>query len=457
MTVNVEQLEHINAELEDIFENSFDEIFVTNEKGIVVRVNSACEKNYDIPIKSMIGMHVKDLLKKGIFYPSATLQVIEHKNPVELLQRTKSGRYLHVRTRPVFDKEGNLIRVISYSRDLTELMQLKKKIEEMEEQLESYQNEIDEPFELEGFVSKSNSMKSVMTLIHKIAKVNSTILIQGETGVGKSKMVKMIHQLSERNAQVLNEINCAALPESLIESELFGYESGSFTGANREGKKGLIELSNKGTLFLDEIAELPLHLQGKLLQVLQEKKFRPIGGKSVITVDIRVIAATNQNLEKMVGEGKFRKDLFYRLNVIPVYIPPLRERKEDILPLVYHFLEQFNQQYNREVEFSPNVLEVFLEQTWEGNIREVENMVERLVVTNEHVVTVKDLSVNFRKATFQSSGKNLQEILDEVEMAIVLDVYKKYRSSYKVAKKLGISQSAATRKIKKYITRSDVF
>lgn len=451
MIIKKEQLELVNAELEDIFESSFDEILVTNENGIVVRINSACEKNYNLPAKTLIGMHVSDLQKKGIFYPSATLQVINNKIPIELLQRTKSGRYLHVRARPIFDKEGSLIRVISYSRDLTELIQLKKKLEEMESQIEDYQNEIVEPLELDGFVSKSYSMKSVLTLIQKVAKVNSTILIQGETGVGKSKIVKMIHQLSDRKENVLNEINCAALPESLIESELFGYTSGSFTGANREGKKGLIELSNKGILFLDEIAELPLHIQSKLLQVLQEKKFRPIGGKSAISVDVRIIAATNQCLEKMVEEGKFRKDLFYRLNVIPVYIPPLRERKEDIPLLVYHFLAQFNHQYNRNVEFSPSVLEIFLEQNWEGNIREIENMVERLVVTNEKVVTMKDLPAELRQTTIRSTGKNLQEILDDVEKSIVLDLYEKYHSSYKVAKELGISQSAAIRKIKKYI------
>lgn len=451
MITNRDSIELAAAELEDVFKCSFDEIFVTDRDGMVVRVNSECEKNYRLSANEMVGMHVKDLQKMGVFYPSATLQVIESKQPVELIQKTKYGRYLHVRTRPVFDKEGYLIRVISYSRDITELTELKKKVEEMEEQLESYKKIIEEPFELNGFVSRSSSMRTILGLIQKVSKVNSTILILGETGVGKSRMVKMIHQLSDRRDHVLNEINCAALPEHLIESELFGYESGAFTGASREGKKGLIELSHKGILFLDEVGELPYHLQGKLLQVIQEKKFRPVGGKSVISADIRIIAATNQNLEQMVAAGKFRKDLFYRLNVIPINIPPLRERKEDILPLVYHFLEHFNQAYERDVKFSPQVLEWFTENKWEGNIREVENMVERLVVTNESVVTTKDLPLEGRQALHYTPGKTLKEILWDVEESVIMELYEKYKSSYKVAKELGVSQSAAIRKISRYV------
>ena len=451
MITTRDSIELAAAELEDIFECSFDEILVTDRNGVVVRINSECEKNYRLSVNEIVGMHVEDLQKKGVFYPSATLQVIESEKPIELIQKTNYGRYLHVRTRPVFDTAGTLVRVISYSRDITELTELKKKIEEMEGQLQSYKQIIEEPFELNGIVSRSSSMRTILDLIQKVSKVNSTILILGETGVGKSRMVKMIHQLSDRKDHVLNEINCAALPEHLIESELFGYESGAFTGASREGKKGLIELSDKGILFLDEVGELPYHLQGKLLQVIQEKKFRPVGGKSVISADIRIIAATNQNLEKMVAVGKFRKDLFYRLNVIPVHIPPLRERKEDILPLVYHFLEHYNQQYDRDVKLSPKVLEWFVENNWDGNIREVENMVERLVVTNEWVVTTKELPAEMRPSLHYIPGKTLKEILWDVEGSVIRELYEKHKSSYKVAKELGVSQSAAMRKINRYV------
>ncbi len=441
-------------DLKDIFEYAFDEIFVTDDKGIVVRVNSACEQHYQRKAKDFVGKHVKDLQKEGIFYPSATLEVIEKKKPVELVQRTKSGRYLHVRARPVLNEFGELKRVISYSRDLTELYELRQKVEEISDQLKSYKKELQETFVYEGLIFKSKVMKKLFVTLEKVAKVNSTVLVLGETGVGKSRIVRLIHEWSPRQNEAFYEINCAAIPHSLIESELFGYEGGAFTGAERTGKKGIIELANHGTLFLDEIGELPLDLQAKLLQVLQEKKFRSVGGRDLKHVDVRIIAATNRNLEEMVANGTFRKDLFYRLNVIPIQIPPLRERTEDILPLVYHFLDHFNEQYGRNVQFSPSVLSRFIQHIWDGNIREVENVVERLVITGEDVITEEDLPLSMQQASLEQEGKSLYEMLEEVEKNIILKAYKKCKSSYKVAELLKISQSSATRKIKKYVENS---
>ncbi|AZU62553.1 sigma-54 interaction domain-containing protein [Neobacillus mesonae] len=439
------------SELEDIFEGSFDEIMVVNKNGIVKKVNSVCEINYHLPIEEIIGKHVEELEQNGVFSPSASLQVIEKKVPIELLQKTRYGRYLHVRARPLFNNKGNLTKVVCYSRDLTELINLRKKLEEIEEQLETYHNELNEPVEFHGVISKSSEMQKVLKIVKKIAKVDTTVLILGETGVGKSKIVQHIHKLSGRGNQVLNEINCAALPEQLIESELFGYEGGSFTGAFKSGKEGLIAASRKGTLFLDEIGELPLHLQGKLLQVLQEKKVRPVGGKSYIEVDVRIIAATNRDLEEMVEQGKFRKDLYYRLNIIPIYIPPLKERRDDILPLAYHFLDRFNNEYQSEVRFSPKVLEAFLNYSWNGNIRELENLIERLVIISDDVITIKDLPYNLREYQNKRNNKMLNEIIEDLEKAVITESYKQYNSTYKVAKELGISQSSVQRKIKKYL------
>jgi PAS domain S-box-containing protein/TyrR family helix-turn-helix protein len=441
----------VTEALLDIFESSFDEIFLTDADGMVVLVNSACEQNYGMPSSQLVGKHVKDLEKMGIFYPSATLKVIEKKQPLELFQTTNSGRYLHVRTQPVFNKCGELKSVISYSRDLTELMNLRHKLEEMEDQLASYKKEWSEPLEVEGLVSKSPSMEHVLATVRKVAKVNTTVLLLGETGVGKSKIVRAIHQLSPRKDRMFNDINCAALPEALIESELFGYEGGTFTGAFREGKKGLIELSNGGTLFLDEIGELSLQAQSKLLHVLQEKQIRPVGGQKPISLDIRIIAATNKNLAQMADEGTFRRDLYYRLNVVPIYIPPLRQRKEDIVPLVYHFLDHFNNVYDQAVRFSPKVLEVFIHHEWKGNIRELENIVERLVVTNDEIVTVADLPPEMLQTELAAKGNTLPEILEEVEKRVVQQAYEKYESTYKMAEALGISQSSAMRKVRKYI------
>ncbi|PES83367.1 RNA polymerase subunit sigma-54 [Bacillus cereus] len=451
----VAEKERVLMDLQDVFEYAFDEIFVTDDKGIVVRVNSMCERHYQLSAKELVGKHVKELQKEGIFYPSATLEVIEKKRPVELVQTTKSGEYLHVRTRPVFDDEGNLRRVISYSRDLTELYQLRQKVEEMDNQLKTYKKELRETYEHEGLIFKSIAMQKIVETIKKVSVVDSTVLVLGETGVGKSRLVRHLHEVSHRKNESFYEINCAALPMNLIESELFGYSGGSFTGANREGKKGLLESAHKGTLFLDEIGEMPLEIQAKLLQVLQEKTFRPIGGRELKKVDVRIVAATNRDLSTMVKQGAFRKDLYYRLNVLPISIPPLRERTEDILPLIYHYLQHFNKKYGRNVKLAPSTLQMFVGYPWEGNNREIENVIERIVITADDFVTVEDLPLSMQEATVEQSGQSLYRMLEEVERNIILKAYKTYGSSYKVAEFLQISQSAATRKIKKFIEEEE--
>ncbi|PFL19803.1 RNA polymerase subunit sigma-54 [Bacillus cereus] len=451
----VAEKERVLMDLQDVFEYAFDEIFVTDDKGIVVRVNSMCERHYQLSAKELVGKHVKELQKEGIFYPSATLEVIEKKRPVELVQTTKSGEYLHVRTRPVFDDEGNLRRVISYSRDLTELYQLRQKVEEMDNQLKTYKKELRETYEHEGLIFKSSAMQKIVETIKKVSVVDSTVLVLGETGVGKSRLVRHLHEVSHRKNESFYEINCAALPTNLIESELFGYSGGSFTGANREGKKGLLESAHKGTLFLDEIGEMPLEIQAKLLQVLQEKTFRPIGGRELKKVDVRIVAATNRDLSTMVKQGTFRKDLYYRLNVLPISIPPLRERTEDILPLIYHYLQHFNKKYGRDVKLAPSTLQMFVGYPWEGNNREIENVIERIVITADDFVTVEDLPLSMQEATVEQSGQSLYRMLEEVERNIIVKAYKTYGSSYKVAEFLQISQSAATRKIKKFIEEEE--
>ncbi|PGN61723.1 RNA polymerase subunit sigma-54 [Bacillus thuringiensis] len=451
----VAEKERVLMDLKDVFEYAFDEIFVTDEQGIVVRVNSTCERHYQLAAEELVGKHVKELQKNGIFYPSATLEVIEKKRPIELVQTTKSGEYLHVRTRPVFDDEGNLKRVISYSRDLTELYQLRQKVEEMDNQLKTYKKELRETYEHEGLIFKSLAMQKIVDTIKKVSVVDSTVLVLGETGVGKSRLVRHLHEVSHRKHESFYEINCAALPTNLIESELFGYSGGSFTGANREGKKGLLESAHKGTLFLDEIGEMPIEIQAKLLQVLQEKTFRPIGGRELKKVDVRIVAATNRDLSEMVKQGTFRKDLYYRLNVIPIAIPPLRERTEDILPLIYHYLQHFNKKYGRDVKLAPSTLQMFVGYPWEGNNREIENVIERIVITVDDVVTVEDLPLSMQEAAVEQSGRSLYKMLEEVERNIILKAYKTYGSSYKVAEFLQISQSAATRKIKKFIEEEE--
>jgi len=247
-----------------------------------------------------------------------------------------------------------------------------------------------------------------------------------------------------------------------LESELLGYEAGAFTGANKSGKPGLIELANKGTLFLDEIGEMPMQLQVKLLQVIQERKIMRVGGITPIEVDVRIIAATNKNLQEMVNKEKFRLDLFYRLNVIPINIPALRERKLDIIHMTSYFLDKYNKKYNKDVVIGKSILDMMLVYYWPGNVRELENAIERLVVTNPSVVIEKENNkcevFNFNIGNHYYSHSNfvediipLEQAKREIEKKLVKLAYEKYKSSYKVAKILKISQATANRKIREYI------
>lgn len=446
-----DQVEMQNKELEAILNASFDEIFVTDARGYVTRVNAACEKYYQIPAKDLVGKHVKELEKMGVFYPSATPHVMQSRQPVEMFQRTQKGRYLLVRTRPLFDQDGQLYRIVSFSRDLTDVIQLNERIKELEGQLEQYKKELDDRIELNGIIANSQKMRDVLHLVNKVARVGSTVLLTGETGVGKTVIARAIHDLSERRDGPFNYVNCGSLPDSLIESELFGYEPGSFTGAAPHGRQGLIEKTQGGTFFLDEIDALSLSMQAKLLHVLQEKHIRPIGSSAYVKVDVRFVAASNKKLEQLVEDGAFREDLYYRLNVVPIEIPPLRERKEDIIPLAYHFLDYFNRQYERNVQFSPQLLSAFLDYPWKGNVREVSNVVERLVVTaDSDEVTYRDLPPFLKKPSAEGRG-TLKEMLEAAEKEIIVEAYAKYPSSYQLAEALGISQSSAMRKIRKYV------
>jgi transcriptional regulator with PAS, ATPase and Fis domain len=298
-------------------------------------------------------------------------------------------------------------------------------------------------------------MKTLMSVVEKVARVDSNILLIGESGVGKGLIAETIHKLSNRSNNNFVNINCGAIPETLLESELFGYEKGAFTGANREGKIGQIELADKGTLFLDEISELPLQMQVKLLKVINEKKFIRVGGTKTVTSDFRLIAATNKDLRRLVKEGKFREDLFYRLNVVPISIPPLRERKEDIIVLVKYFLEKYNKRYNVSKKISPEAFDVFLEYNWPGNVRELENCIERIVVTvDKDIIDLSDLPgflfKPFQDYTEPTELLPLKKAVEQTERQLIIKAYKLYKNTYKVANILGISQPTVVRKLKKY-------
>lgn len=309
-----------------------------------------------------------------------------------------------------------------------------------------------------SFIAESDAMKRIMGIIQKVSYVDSTVLLLGHSGVGKGAIARLIHQSSKRASETFLSINCGAIPESLMEAELFGYEAGSFTGGHKNGKKGLFEAAHNGTIFLDEIGELSYALQVKLLEVLQEKQIRRVGGTENIPVHVRIIAATNQDLAQLVANKKFREDLYYRLHVVPIEIPPLRERRDDILPLLRFFLQKYTTLYQKEKRLLPETAELLIRYEWPGNVRELENLIERLVITTEgRDIRIDDLPSAIRQITAPARPVNsahkqlsLKEAKKRLEKEMILEAYRQYKSSYKAAEVLGVDQSTIAKKLKEY-------
>jgi len=442
-------------ELKEIIEFSFDEIFVTDGEGYVILINKAVERNYGIKKKDILGKHVSELEKKGYFNPSMTMKAIKEKKKVSGIQKTNKGKTLLVTSNPLKDKNGSIKKIITNSKDITDFINLQKQLKNSEEIIETYQNLLSKTNTVnEEFLVLDSVSENILETVGKIAKTDSTVLLEGETGVGKNMVAKTVHKLSDRKNNKFISINCAAIPNNLLETELFGYESGSFTGAKSKGKKGLIEMADKGTLFLDEIAELPLQLQGKLLDVMQYKRVRKVGSNTYTNVDVRIISATNKDLKKMVAQRLFREDLFYRLNVIPISIPPLRGRGDAIEKLSEHFLKKFNEKYNYGKSISKEAMEILKNYNWPGNIRELENLIEQLVViSNSNIINMNDLPNYILEADLKESmdmeSLDLRKAVEAVEKRILTRAAAKYSTTYKIAEALNVNQSTVVRKMKK--------
>ena len=329
--------------LDRVIDSSFDGMFITDGNGEVLYLNTAYEKIASLKRDDLLGKNMDYIEKKGIISKSATLMVLKSKKVTTINQEFKTGRTALVTSTPIFNENDEILFVVTNVRDISELEQLKKKVETNKNLVKKYASQIEELknqlTKEDEIIAEDNVMINIHQSVKRVAKVDTTVLILGETGVGKEEIAKIIYKNSLRSKGPFIKVNCGAIPENLLESEFFGYEKGAFTGANNVGKIGLFELADKGTIFLDEVAELPLNMQVKLLRVLQEETITRIGGLKEIKIDVRIISATNNNLEEMVKNGQFREDLFYRLNVIPITIPPLRERKGDIAPLIKHFVD----------------------------------------------------------------------------------------------------------------------
>ncbi len=430
-----EASERLNA----IIEHSFDGIFITDAKANVIRINHAYEVITGLKKEEVLGKNMADLVRNKLISESGSLQVIKTKQPVTLQQCFRSGKEALVTSSPIFDADGNFIMIVTNVRDLTEIYNLKAVVQEktaamdrLAMELEHLQTTSEDNQEI---IAKDETTLAAMLLANRVASMDTTVILLGETGVGKEVMARYIFQHSHRAKNSFIKVNCGAIPENLIESELFGYEGGAFTGANKNGKIGLFELANKGTLFLDEIGELPKDMQVKLLRVLQEQEILRVGGTKPVKIDVRIIAATNRNLEEMVSDGTFREDLYYRLTVFPISIPPLRMRKKDIVPLALSFLEKLNQKYQLKKYFTDLSMQLLHEYDWPGNIRELKNIVERAIIIspsdaikpeNLHIHSASKPIVIIKDNEFSDNTKN------SLPPPRISDKFKKYSRKNRV-------------------------
>ena len=384
--------------------------------------------------------------------PSATLMVHRDRQPVKIEQHLNNGQSYLVYSFPCFGQDGELKYIVSNLLDTTEIYKtqqsLKADYDRLYVQLQELQNQIDNHATI---IHQSRIMRQTILLCDKVAEFDSVVLLQGESGVGKEKFAEYIFQKSSRRKQPFIKLNCASIPENLLESELFGYEGGAFTGANKGGKKGLLEHADGGTLLLDEIGEIPLPMQAKLLRFLQEGEFYRVGGQTPVKADVRVIAASNRNLWTMVQDNRFREDLYYRLSVIPITIPPLRERKDDIPLLIGHFTQQFNQKYGMHKNWSIHAVDQMLQMEYPGNVRELRNIVERVLVLSEQdTVMETDVFEIIHGLQLDPAekpgGATLKEMVQSYEREILQLYFSRYGTEEAVAKALGSSQSTISRK-----------
>lgn len=437
-----------------------DEVYITDSQGYTIFANRTCEQHYGVPVERLLGKHVLELQDEGIYWPAVTPLVLKTGKPVTIEQSTLIGRKLVITGIPIRDEAGAVKMVVCTSRDVTGLVRLQQHIQTQAELLEQAGRHPVPDDPLDGILCQSPQMGRAVALARIAARVNTTVLITGESGVGKDLLARAIHALSPRSGRPFLPVNCSAIAEPLLESELFGYAPGAFTGAAREGKPGLLVAAQKGTLFLDEIGDMPLSLQAKILQVIEDKQFFPVGSTRQLEVDVRIIAATNQDLEQAIAEGRFRDDLFYRLNVLSIHIPPLRHRRDDVLPLIYHYLNRSNAEHGCRRTLSGPALRCLLAYDWPGNVRELRNVVERLVLTVAgDQVEAEDIPESIRRTAktlglAHDPSLTLGEAKELLEAEMIREAYARLGSSYRVADALGISQSAATRKIRRHCAKA---
>jgi len=452
--------------LETIIDSSSDGIWVCDGRGIVVTINKASERLNGIQAEDVVGFDIKNLLERNVFDKSVTTLVLETRNQETILQRvTKTNRLLLLTATPTLDKAGNIQLIVVNERDMTELDKLKKQYEQSQEVNEKYRAELKDlsllELERHTIIADSNKMQQILQMSLKLSHLGATnILVTGGSGTGKGLLAKVIHKNSTRKKNPFIEINCAALPENLLEAELFGYERGAFTGANEKGKAGLFELAQGGTLFLDEIGDMPINLQTKLLKYLDDKQFRRVGGTKLIQIECTTIAATNRDLIKRMQQNLFREDLYYRLSSFTLNIPSLCDRIEDIPGLIRFYLEKYNKKYDSAKIIGSAAMLSLQDYPFPGNIRELKNILENAVVLSDEIsidsYILNTINKNHLEQWLQeyngleNQSTDLISTLNQVEKRLLLRARKSCRTTRQMAEYLNISQPSIVRKLRKH-------
>lgn len=453
----------ISSYLCHIFDTMSDGLYITDKHGDTLAVNSIYENLSGLVGSELLGKNVADLVETGVFDLALNSSVVENKKSATAVQKTGSGRKVVLMAHPIFDYDEDVELVVTYVRDIALISQLREQVASQKHLIEKYKHEMQLLNDSLFLQPTSTPMIKLFSKINRVAQTDATILFLGETGVGKDVMAREVHEKSLRKDDPFFKVDCTCIPETLIESELFGYAPGAFSGADSKGKPGLFEMADKGTLFLDEIGELPLVMQGKLLRVLQNGEIQRVGATKTRKINVRVIAATNRNLEMEVAEGRFRSDLFYRLQVAVIKIPPLRDREDDIPAMLHFFLRQFNTKYKRNLRFSATAEEVLIGYNWPGNIREMENLIHSLVITcDSNLIELRqlpstmvsrsaasDLKEQIGYGIENEDQKDLKTIMAEIEAKYLVYAIKRHGSITEAAKALGVNRTTIFRKLKK--------
>lgn len=454
----------ISSYLCHIFDTMNDGLYITDKFGETLAVNAMYENLTGISAADLIGKNVKTLVKTGVFDLALNSKVVKDKASATAVQKTGKGRKVILMAHPIFDYDEDVEMVVTFVRDIALISKLKDQVASQKQLIEKYRHEMQNQSESLYLEPSSPVMTEMFNQIDRIAQTDATVLFLGETGVGKDVMARTVHEKSPRKELPFFKVDCTSIPENLVESELFGYAPGAFSGAGKHGKSGMFEMADKGTVFLDEIGELPLVMQAKLLRVLQNGEIQRVGATKAKKIDVRIVAATNRNLEQEVAEGRFRSDLFYRLQVAVINIPPLRKRGEDIPAMLNFFLKKFNNKYKRNLRLSATVEEIMLNYRWDGNIREMENLLHSLAVTaRDNRIELRHLPnrmLDMTSAPLPESdesgfsiaahdGKDLKTIMAEIEAKVLTQAVERHGSVTAAAKALNVNRTTIFRKLKK--------